>query len=206
MTFDPDVLRQQIPYYLTTDPERQAFFAELKALISGAEKGYFLDERFNPYADDILQGDGCEKLQILSFKTGTRIKARGIILSNSCDMAPDNKRFAPPNLIFSPMIKLSSIIDRMKEGGLKENVIKGKIDAIRKQIITSVFYLPASGPLDDEYVFLLDDIHTMPIDAYDKGCKLFTLSMAGFYLFVFKLSIHFCRIWENVDRSLPHDK
>ena len=49
---------------------------------------------------------------------------------------------------------------------------------------------------------LLDDLHSMPIELHGQAAeKLFTLSMAGFYLFVLKLSVHFCRLHENVDRS-----
>ena len=73
---------------------------------------------------------------------------------------------------------------------------------IRAQGVTSIFYLPADDLLEEEHVALLDDLHSMPLEAHGQAAeKLFTLSMAGFYLFVFKLSVHFCRLHENVDRS-----
>lgn len=65
------------------------------------------------------------------------------------------------------------------------------------------FYLPADGVLEEEYVVMLDDVHSMPSNIFIEQTekqKLFTLSMAGFYLFVFKLSVHFCRLQENVKR------
>jgi hypothetical protein len=49
---------------------------------------------------------------------------------------------------------------------------------------------------------LLDDIHSMPVQVYEeeksKG-KIFTLSQAGFYLFILKLSISadFMRTWSE---------
>ena len=65
-----------------------------------------------------------------------------------------------------------------------------------------MFYLPADDPLSTEYVALLDDLHSMPVEALrEVSDKLFTLSMAGFYLYVFKLSVHFCRLQENIDRN-----
>ena len=50
----------------------------------------------------------------------------------------------------------------------------------------------------------LDNIQTLPSTIYTNYSntnKLFILSMVGFYLFVFKLSIHFCRFREDMDRS-----
>ncbi len=76
---------------------------------------------------------------------------------------------------------------------------------MRAQEVTNVFYLPAGGPFEEEHIVLLDNVHSMPFAAHDEGEKLFTLSMAGFYLFAFKLSVHFCRLQENVDRR-PEDK
>ena len=66
-----------------------------------------------------------------------------------------------------------------------------------------MFYLPKGGALEDEYVALLDDLHSIPAHAFERVAekkKLFTLSMVGFYLFLLKLSVHFCRFHENVAR------
>ena len=56
------------------------------------------------------------------------------------------------------------------------------------------------GHLEEDYVVLLDDLHSIPLASHPGDQKLFTLSMAGFYLFIFKLSVHFCRLHEHVDR------
>jgi hypothetical protein len=50
----------------------------------------------------------------------------------------------------------------------------------------------------------LDNIHSIPYTSHLKNSgrkKLFTLSNTGFYMLVFKLSIHFCRLQENVQRG-----
>ncbi|MDE0112984.1 MAG: hypothetical protein OXI87_14880 [Albidovulum sp.] len=102
--------------------------------------------------------------------------------------------------MFAPIVKLSKIEARLKDRGLAEDAVKGRIDAIERQSVTNIFYLPAGEPLEEDYVALFDDLHSMPIASWENSQKLFTLSMAGFYLFVFKLSVHFCRLHENVDR------
>lgn len=91
----------------------------------------------------------------------------------------------------------------LERAGLREQQISTKLQAIREQNVTTIFYLPQEGTLDDEYIALLDDVHTIPATAFDpsqNNDKVFTLSMFGFYLFLLKLSVHFCRFHEEVAR------
>jgi len=202
MTFDADALRQQIPYYLTAAPAQKVLLAELKALIEGANKGYFIPAGNDGYTANMLQGDGWRGFQIFSFQSGNVNTVRGIVLSNSCDVSPENARVMPPNITFAPIVKLSKIVERFKERGLDREKVTSRLTDIKAQRVTNMFYLPADGLLDEDHVAPLDDLHSMPVDVHKQAAeKLFTLSMAGFYLFVFKLSVHFCRLHEDVDRS-----
>jgi hypothetical protein len=203
MSFDVETLKRQIPYYLTAPPAQKELVGELKALSGGATVGYFLHILSDMHAQSLLQGDGWSGLQVLSFVSGDRSSVRGIVMSNSCDVSNDNERVLPPKIVFAPIVKLSAIRARFERSGLPLERIDAKIRAIKGQSVTNVFYLPAEGPLAEEYVALLDDVHSMPATAHEKKAKIFTLSQAGFYLFVFKLSVHFCRFQENVDRRSP---
>jgi hypothetical protein len=82
------------------------------------------------------------------------------------------------------------------------NQTDDKIAAIRKQHVTSLFYLPMGASLNEDHVALLDDLHTLPLRMFQNADrpKLFTLSQVGFYLFVVKLSIHFCRFSGDISR------
>jgi hypothetical protein len=202
MNFDAEALQQQIPYYLTADPAKKVLLAELKSLSEGAVQGYFTPSELDAHKGEMLQGDGWRGFQVFSFATGDRNRVRGIILSNSCDLSPENERVLPPKITFAPIIRLAKLEERFLDSGLKQEQIKSRLQAIRSQSITSMFYLPADDPLSTEYVALLDDLHSMPVEALrEVSDKLFTLSMAGFYLYVFKLSVHFCRLQENIDRN-----
>jgi hypothetical protein len=78
------------------------------------------------------------------------------------------------------------------------------LDAIRKQLITSLFYLPKGGQLPSDALAVLDDVHSMPLRAFSEASerrKLVELNQLGFYLFVLKLSIHLCRFAEGISRS-----
>jgi len=119
-------------------------------------------------------------------------------------MDPGNKRERPPNIVFAPIISLSRYRELLVSRGLPADVVSSKIGSIKRQEVTSIFYLPRGGGLFDEYIAYFDDIHTIPIayfDCLDYEQNLFTLSQFGFYLFLFKISVHFCRFHENVTRD-----
>jgi len=203
LTFSPENLKDQIPYYLTSALAQKELVENLEAIMGGARSGYYLSASQDAYAHERLQGDGWRGLPLFSFTSGEKQDVRGILLSNTCDVSPENDRTLPPQLVFAPIVRLSAIEARFVARGISPAQVDGKVAAIKQQIATSVFYLPAGGPLEEDYVALLDDVHSVPVSAHenDNKEKLFTLSMAGFYLFVFKLSVHFCRLQENVDRS-----
>jgi len=153
---------------------------------------------------DTLQGDGWTSLQVVDFGSLERRSIKGIILSNSCDISPENKRGLPTRLSFAPIIKLSAYVALLKASKLRGAAIENKLQSIKSQKVTSIFYLPPGGELEEEYIALLDDLHSMPAQSFfgmQERKNLFTLSQLGFYVFVFKLSVHFCRFHEGVHRA-----
>lgn len=201
MTLETEDLWRQIPHYLTAEPERKILIKNLQELSEGATKGYYIPQNSDPYLGEVLQGDGWRGFQVFSFTSGHRRRICGIVLSNSCDISIKNQRIQLPKVTFAPIVRLDRLEEIFVGHGLSSQQIISRIQAIRSQSITSMFYLPADGPLENEHVALLDDIHSVPVMTLREGTeKLFTLSMAGFYLFVFKLSVHFCRLQENIER------
>jgi hypothetical protein len=194
-----DSIERHLPYYLTLE-HKQALANALARLPD--EKQYFAP---NKIPNEMLQGDCWDNMEIVNFNDGQRKPVRGIILSNSCDVDKDNKRDTPTNVLFSPIVKLSSFVDILTYANISEQKIASKVAAIKNQLVTSVFYIPdATGGLGSEYLAMLDNIHTIPsavLDLSGTNRKLFTLNTLGFYVFIFKLSVHFCRLGENVDRS-----
>jgi hypothetical protein len=203
MDFDVDNLQKQIPYYLTAS-DQQTLVAELKIIASGVGTvGYFLSRRHDAFKEKMLQGDGWRGFGVFSFKSSELRSVRGIVLSNSCDIDPDNVRDIPSRVVYAPMVKLSAFKTLLEKRGISAQKIAAKIKSIKAQKTTNMFYLPANGPLEEEYVIRFDETHSMPVAVHsaDKNCeKLFTLSNSGFYMLVFKLSVHFCRLQENISR------
>ena len=192
-------IQEHIPRYLTLD-QREALAQALNKFPTNSE--YYL---IGKYTDELLQGDGWTKMQVLRFDTGERKNVLEIIFSNTCDIIPENKRDVPTNIVFAPILKLSNYVDLLRRAGLAGDRIGDKIASIKAQQISTIFYLPdAVGSLSEEHIVLLDDVHTMPSSAFQGApgnTKTFTLSNLGFYIFIFKLSMHFCRLREDVSRA-----
>lgn len=196
MQITTESIQDQIPYYLTKEAKENL----AKALSEFPRK---IDYYINLYPDEILQGDCWSFVEVIRFEDGTRKLVKGILLSNSCDVAPENKRERPSMLTFSPIIKLNRYLELLINVGLDEQQVNAKMVAIKEQRVTTLFYLPKGAGLDDDYVALLSDVHTVPYSAFDarkEKQKLSTFSLVGFYLFLLKLSIHFCRFHEEVAR------
>jgi len=197
MEITPETIKDHLPYYLTQEA-KIGIVQELQKFPDNLQ--YYLQGQ---YEEEMLQGDGWRQLHLRNFETGEKALVNGVVLSNTCDVAPENKRELPVNVVFAPLVPLSAYQGLLANAGLSEQSIKAKFEAIRKQRVTNLFYVPAGSGLEADHIVLLDDVHTMPARALETrtSTKIFTLSQAGFYLFILKLSIHFCRFHENVARS-----
>jgi hypothetical protein len=197
MEITQESIRDQIPYYLSQSAKENL----AKALDRFPRQiDYYIDR----YKNEHLQGDGWTTVDVFNFEDGTRKTIKALLLSNSCDIDPENKRDLPVKLSFASMVKLRRYIDLLVKSGFEQKKIDAKIMAIKEQRVTSLLYLPKGADLEEDYIALLDDVHTVPYQAFnlrEEKKKLFTLSNVGFYLFVLKLSVHFCRLHEEIDRE-----
>lgn len=154
---------------------------------------------------DMLQGDGWRAFQLFMFETGARRSVQGVVISNFCDVDPGNHRDVPARVIFAPLVKLSAYEAALRGSGIEQAKVDEKLAAIRAQKTSNMFFLPAGGPTVEDHVIRLDDAHSMPVAAHNIAAehreKLFTLSNTGFYMLVLKLSVHFCRLHEKVNRK-----
>lgn len=205
MNFDAESLQNNIPSYLTAEDQR-ALVAELQAIAAGEHSGYFLSEYFDDFQEQMLQGDGWRGFQLYIHDKAEVRSIKGLVLSNSCDVDPGNPRPVPANVTFAPLVKLSAYQEVLAKSGIESAQITSKIDAIKAQKTTNIFYIPSGGPLDDDYIVRLDSMQSMPVHVHNQAQekeKLFTLSQTGFYMLILKLSVHFCRLHERINRNAP---
>lgn len=197
---DEEVLRRQIPHYLLTRPEARE---GLKALL----EDFRVDRPIYGQTsdEDPIQGDGWTGFTVVNPDTLQRKYVRGIIISNSCDISLENKRYLPPLITFVPIIDLAAILQIYLDSGTSISQMEQRLKLIRAQEITDLFYLPRGADLDVESVALLGDVHSVKLSSfaeYDERRLLLRLSQFGHYLFLFKLSIHFCRFNEDIVRQI----
>jgi len=200
MSNESDIFEQiklYLPKYLTPT-QTEDLYEELKKFPDFTTYYWDSDE----FREQLLQGDGWRGFVVIDFGTGDRKSVSGMIVSNSCDIAMENARYYPVNILFAPLIKLEGYLDRLREAGRTNTQIESVAGNIRKQRCTNIFYLPGCPGSLQESMILLDDIHAHPLQDFlgRERLSLFTLSQPAFYIFLLKLSIHLCRFREDVRR------
>ena len=106
--------------------------------------------------------------------------------------------------MYAPIIEIEKYRDVLIEKGASKEQVEGHLQAVRKQEVSSVLYLPAISKLKESIVFFdrIMSIDNSFIKREElKHNRLFSLSDYGFYLLLFKLSVHFSRIQEKVNRG-----
>ena len=186
-----------LPKYLTPSQKEELF----KALSAYPNLPYHY---LPPSAikEELLQGDDWRGFVLINFATLERKSVSGVILSNSCDIDARNRRSTPRSVLFAPLVPLRKYEEAMREGGLTSEQIANALLDIRAQRVTYIFSLPSEQNGPQESLILLDDIHPEPLSYFlaNERTLLFRLSMAAFYILLIKLSIHFCRSQENIQR------
>lgn len=193
--FNEDIKRY-LPQFLS-GPSQDELFSCLVGF------PYNIDQRF--YSDvvlqemEIVQGDGIDQALIIKWETKELFPVPAIVLSNSCDIDLSNKRDQFPFICYCPIISLQKYVDKLRSIG--KDVTSLLVD-IKAQRVTSIFYLPKGQNLVEDKIILLDKIYSCPHNEKTRleSKKIFSLSNYGFYMLLLKISIHFTRIRDGIDR------
>lgn len=196
-------IQKYLPKYLSEESQEELFL-EIRKFISKSNS----NNLFTTFLSDqktLFQGDGLNGLKFYSFERQEVKDAPGVVLSNTCDISLENKRFIPNSITYAPLISLEKYQKLLEGNGISSARIEGHLKSIRNQEYTSIFYLPPIDGKIQESIIFLDRIsnitNTKELATYLLENRLFTLSNFGFYLFLLKISIHFTRIREGVDRK-----
>jgi len=210
-----ELIRTFLPKYLTPEQQDNLFKTVQKYFPFSTDP----DQIYSRLSDTNLyyQGDCLIDIPFSSFSEGEFQTAylKGIIASNTCDISPDNERIDSPNIQFSSVFSVNEYISVLKNNSISGERISSFLDNLRNNRISNLLYLPAKKSGEKEILeesFVRFDINvTLPIsifndETYDKnyspeGDRLFSFSNYGFYLFLIKLSVHYCRFREGVFRN-----
>lgn len=188
-----DNIKIYLPKYLSEETQKQ-LFENLKDFPNPFE--IFIRSSSN----EILQGDGL----IINIKNK---KLKIMVISNSCDIDVNNKRYFESFMLYTPLFSLEKYKNSLLYEGIKKDDVDNHINDIKKQKITQIFYLPNSSYNninEDAFIFFdrITNISNNKIQRNNlKETRIFSLNQSGFYLFLLKLSIHFTRMQEGIDRK-----
>lgn len=197
-----DEVKQYLPKYLSDDA-LNALFENLKQFPENINDRLYsgiLSED-----DDVFQGDGLSKMLVVDLPDPKIRQSPVMIVSNTCDTSVENSRMTSPTLIYCPIIRLSKYVAILKEEGIAAERIDARVEQIKRQRVSDIFYLPYGGGLPEDCISFLERANSCNIEFLKAGDlkerRLFSLSNYGFYLFIFKLGIHFTRVHEAVERG-----
>lgn len=202
MTLD-DEIKIYLPKYLSAD-NYETLIKELEDFprnMDGRMYTSIVEENI------ICQGDVLKDMpyaEIDHLENGI-INKDCIVLSNTCDIDLNNERLFKSRIMYAPLIELSKykrVLLAHKAG--TEQQINDHINSIKEQRISQILYLPQTRTMNESIVFLdkVLNIDNRSIDRLTlKERRLVSLSDYGFYLLLFKISVHFCRLQEHVNRG-----
>ncbi len=202
-----DDIKLYLPKYLS-EASFSDLLKELKSFPKNMDKRFYSEYlKKNP---TLFQGDGIAKgLPILNLpSTDIRENVPVIVLSNTCDIDAENKReYFSPRISYAPILRLEKYKEAITAKASKDrDKIIAHINSIKNQEITSILYLPQGGGFDYEGIVFLDRIISCDSNSVCGATllkeRMFILSDYGFYLFLFKLSLHFTRVQEQVERRI----
>ncbi len=196
-------LRIYLPKYLSTESEKE-LFQSLKDFPDNLDERIYTDCL---KGDEIIyQGDGLNNLLAVNLPNVNIKKVAGMVLSNTCDLDQGNKRNFPAQIVYAPIVSFAKYSEALfRDLDKPKGHIESHLNSVKKQHITQIFYLPSLSTVMEQSIVFLDRIFNIGNDFVNRGelkdSRIFTLSNYGTYLFLFKLSLHFTRIQDKVDRG-----
>lgn len=205
MNLDEDI-KKYLPQYLS-DTELGLLKEELAKFTEYGTKDAIYTIALNG-ANYFLQGDGISKMPYLNFPNTDVHLVDAILLSNTCDMSIENKRLNDCRIMYAPIIKYDKYAAMLKKS-ISATRLVNHLEDIKAQKVSQIMYLPKGGKMDYDGIVFFDRAISLPLtsDFVEMKCaeKLFTLSNFGLYLFLLKISVHFTRIQERINRTTGED-
>lgn len=200
---DLDDIRLYLPKYLSPETEGK-LFDDLKGYPENIDARMY---GFIGKSDSVLyQGDGLNSMPVVILPSKESRDVPCIVISNTCDINPENEKKYAPNVVYAPVASLRKYREVLLENRVyTEQQAEDHIRSVRLQEIAQIFYLPVSQYVNEESIVLFDRVCNCEASFIDRKklgvARFFSLSQFGFYVFLIKLSIHFTRMQERVDRK-----
>jgi hypothetical protein len=168
---------------------------------------YYTDFYLPSSLNYFLQGDLIRELRFPIFNTVTGQYEKqyfdALLISNTCDVDESNKNTVTKKVVLAKLIPVNLYV-----ASLKELAVENAADIltqIKNQQFSNILYLPPNKE-QNEYLAYFDDLSTIekeelnPLKEEIILNRIESLDYFGYYLFIFKLSYHFCRLPEETER------
>lgn len=195
--------------------EKDSFIKSMKELPVIKNDRFY--RSYPEYANIILQADVISDLPVVALPDTTITNAAAaLVFSSSCDIDVRNDRMHSPALLYSPIISTKQYEKSLhaelnaNNDSEKASEISRRLKDVREQKITQLFYLPPGPGMNEEMLVSFDAIQNIDNESIDRNTintrKLLSLSSYGWYIFLFRLSVFFNRMSDEVVqlRSEPH--
>lgn len=202
-----------LPFYLTS-VEKQRLKIGIEQFVNFETKEKALDYSgfyLKNAPEYLMQSDMLNSVKLVAWDDESKDFVSGftpsVFVSNTCDVNAENSRsINNKEAMFAPIIELDQYLDDLKSEGYSDAQIASFLNTLKQQDFSNLFYLPKNEKNGKEYIVFFDKISWSPINELIKedslnNIRFISLSNYGFYLFILKLSYHFCRLPEEVDRN-----
>lgn len=125
-----------LPKYLSVDAQRR-LFAELSQFPANID-GRLYTRRLQD-EPTLFQGDGLASLWVADLPRERIDKTRVLVLSNTCDIAPDNKQLLGPRLLYCPIISFAKFETLLRTCATLSSDPANHLEAIRRQHNSAMF-------------------------------------------------------------------
>lgn len=199
---DLDDIELYLPKYLSRESQKD-LFKELGQFPENLDSRLFTKKLLEE--KNIFQGDGLADLLMVNLPNPEVKRSKGMVISNTCDINPENERMFSSRICYSPIIDLQKYKHLLLSKNIyDEEKIDSHVSSIKQQRITQIFYIPEVEDNPESIIFfdMIVNCDNKVIERETiKDRRVFTLSDYGLYLFLFKMSVHFTRVQEGLDRG-----
>lgn len=213
MEFGGHSLDLFLPNYLT-DTNKNRLKSALEQFVDPDSKSKTID-----YTDFyletppsfLMQGDLLNSIPVYDWDYERNNYTTGfapvIIASNSCDVYSKEEGLLEKEGLFACVIPFDEFEKDLKDNGFSAENIVSIRNNLTHQTYTNIFYMPPTFIDKREYLVFFDKTFWHPSEKLREyasdisSLRFISLGNFGFYLFILKLSFHFCRVPEESERD-----
>lgn len=210
MLFDEQNIENLLPSYLTSTNKDRLKEALRQFSATGNQDEIYPNFYYTSNLNHFAQGDILHSLKSVDWNFDKSeyetVYYSVMLLSNSCDVSQENKRATnPKNILFVPIVPLSEVIQDFVANGFKDDEIESFKSNLKRQLFSNLFYLPVSYKKNEDFIAYFDRTYWYPQQEIVKinlpEERYISLSNIGYYMLILKMSYHFCRVPEEIERN-----